>query len=241
MKRQQIYLGWTLVTWSILGFSQNSGPEYYQTGLCQAPGFHCIKVESGQSWENLFPDLVQRDIVQRVNRCYNTLWAGKVLAVPNQMQGRNALDFSPFPSKMKVNERQIIVDQDKLAWVAYDDQGQMVKWGPIASGSTRCSDSANSCLTLTGMFRVYNMENEKCVSDVFPIGKGGAKMPYCMFFHKGFALHGSDDIPGYRASHGCVRMFIEDAKWLNHNFVATSTDKNNHKGTLVIVKPVRQL
>jgi hypothetical protein len=241
MKKQQLYLGWMILSWSSLGFTQSSGPEYYQSGLCQAPGFHCIKIESGQNWENLFPDPVQRDIVQRVNRTYNSLWTGKVLAIPNQMQGRTALDFAPFPLKMKVHERQIIVDQDKLAWVAYDDNGQMVKWGPIASGSTKCSDSANSCLTLTGMFRVYNMENEKCVSDVFPIGKGGAKMPYCMFFHKGFALHGSDDIPGYRASHGCIRMFIDDAKWLNHNFVVTSIDKNNHKGTLVVVKPVRQL
>lgn len=241
MKMSRHGLGYALCAWSMLGFSQSNGPLYYQSGLCQAPGFHCIKIESGQNWENLFPDPIQRDIVQRVNRSYNSLWTGKVLAVPNQMQGRTALDFAPFPLRMKVQERQIIVDQDKLAWVAYDEHGQMVKWGPIASGSNRCSDSAKSCLTLTGMFRVYNMENEKCVSDVFPIGKGGAKMPYCMFFHKGFALHGSDDIPGYRASHGCVRMFIEDAKWLNHNFVVTSLEKNNHKGTLVIVKPVRQL
>lgn len=63
-------------------------------------------------------------------------------------------------------------------------------------------------------------------------------MPYCMFFHKGYALHGSSDIPGYRASHGCVRMFVQDALWLNHEFVQTSTDQNNHKGTLVVVRPV---
>jgi len=89
------------------------------------------------------------------------------------------------------------------------------------------------------MFRVYNKEDHKCVSDIFPIGKGGAKMPWCMFFYKGFALHGSDDIPGYRASHGCVRMFIRDAEWLNKNFVDISTDANQQRGTLVIVRSVR--
>jgi hypothetical protein len=234
-----------LVAASTIGFGVYLGayanPEYYNTGLCNAPGYHCIKTESGQNWDNLFPDPVQKDIVQRINRTYNTLWVGKVIAVPNNMKNLSALDFAPFSRKINVTERQIIVDQDKLAWVAYDEHGDMVKWGPIASGSTKCSDSSNSCLTLTGMFRVFNMENEKCVSDVFPIGKGGAKMPYCMFFHKGFALHGSDDIPGYRASHGCVRMFVEDAKWLNHHFTEISSQKNNQKGTLVIVKPVKQL
>lgn len=217
------------------------GNSYYASELCNAAGFHCIKVESGQTWSSLFPDEKQRDVVQRINRTYNYLWAGKTLAVPDKLSDADALDFAPFSRKIKVDERVIVVDQDKLAWGAYDEQGNLVKWGPIASGSTKCSDSSNSCLTLTGMFRVFNMENEKCVSDVFPIGKGGAKMPYCMFFHKGFALHGSDDIPGYRASHGCVRMFIEDAKWLNHNFVQRMNEQTNQKGTLVIVKPVRHL
>ena len=63
-------------------------------------------------------------------------------------------------------------------------------------------------------------------------------MPYCMFFHKGFALHGSDDIPGYRASHGCVRMFTRDAKWLNEEFVEISSERNNFLGTKVVVRPV---
>lgn len=229
-----------MLAFSSLTLAQD-GPEYYASGLCEKSGFHCIKVESGQTWTSLFPDEKQRDIVQRVNRTYNYLWTGKTLAVPDKLAESDLLDYAPFARKIDVNERQIIVDQDKLAWGAYDEHGDLVKWGPIASGSTKCSDSARSCLTLTGMFRVFNMENEKCVSDIFPIGKGGAKMPYCMFFHKGFALHGSDDIPGYRASHGCVRMFIEDAKWLNHNFVVSSSEKNNQKGTLVIVKPVRHL
>jgi lipoprotein-anchoring transpeptidase ErfK/SrfK len=41
-----------------------------------------------------------------------------------------------------------------------------------------------------------------------------------MFFHRGYALHGSYDVPGYNASHGCVRMFVKDAKWLNQEFTA---------------------
>lgn len=212
---------------------------FYGTGLCGYPQYECIKVNSGQNWENLFPDPVQRDIVQRINRTYNPLWTGKVIAVPKNLALVSVLDVSPFPLRIPVeNQKQIIVDQDKLAWGAYDADGNLLRWGPISSGRDKCTDSNRSCRTLTGIYRMFSKENEKCSSDIFPVGKGGAKMPYCMFFHKGFALHGSQDIPGVRASHGCVRMFTEDAKWLNLNFVELSSERNGFKGTLVIVRPI---
>ena len=79
---------------------------------------------------------------------------------------------------------EIIVDQEKLAWGAYDTNGQLVKWGPISSGSDKCSDNSSpTCRTLTGIFDVFSMEDERCKSNIFPVGKGGAKMPYCMYFH----------------------------------------------------------
>ncbi len=213
------------------------GPIYYGTALCAYPQYECIKVQSGENWAKLFPDEAQRDLVQRVNRTYNAIYPGRVLVVPKHLSTVTINDLAPFPHTISDHEKQIIVDQDKLAWGAYD-QGHLVKWGPIASGRDRCPDSANACLTLTGVYRVFSKEDDHCKSDIFPIGKGGAKMPYCMYFHKGFALHGSDDMPGYRASHGCVRLFIRDAKWLNQEFVETSTDKNDNMGTKVVIRPV---
>lgn len=212
---------------------------FYGADLCTYPQYECIKVGSGQSWETLFPDPERRDIVQRVNRTYNPLWVGKVIAVPKNLALINSADVSPFPLTMATNKQKlIIVDQDKLAYAAYDADGNLVRWGPISSGRDRCPDANRSCRTLTGIYRVFSKENEKCTSDVFPIGKGGAKMPYCMFFHKGFALHGSPDIPGVRASHGCVRMFTQDAQWLNEHFVELSSERNNFMGTTVIVRPI---
>jgi hypothetical protein len=213
--------------------------SYYGTGLCAYPQYQCIKVGRGQTWDNLFPDEEQRDIVQRLNRTYNYLWAGKEIAVPRNLENKTLLDFAPFPLQIKPDgEQQVIVDQDKLAWGAYDINGRLIKWGPISSGRDKCSDSNNSCRTITGIFHFFSKENEKCRSNVFPIGRGGAKMPYCMYFHKGFAMHGSDDIPGYRASHGCIRMFTRDALWLNHEFVMTTNDKTSFLGTKVIVRPI---
>lgn len=220
----------------LMGFSLSlQANPYYGTALCDYPQYVCIKVGKGQSWQSLFPDPVKRDLVQRLNRTYNAIWYGRVIVVPKNLDNLTLLDISPFPRTIpSIHEKQIIVDQDKLAWVAYDANGVQVMWGPIASGRDKCSDSNNSCRTLTGIFRIFSKENEHCISNTYD----RARMPYCMYFHKGFALHGSNDIPGYRASHGCVRMFTQDALWLNHNFVETSTDANNHLGTKVTVRPI---
>lgn len=219
------------------GFAQAA--SYFGTALCSYADYECIKISSGQSWENLFPDEQQRDVVQRLNRSYNPLWAGKEIVVPRNLAKKTLLDFSPFPLNINADgEKQVVVDQDKLAWGAYDRDGKLVNWGPISSGRDKCSDSAKSCRTMTGIFRFFSKENERCRSNVYPIGRGGAKMPFCMYFHKGFALHGSPDIPGYRASHGCVRMFTRDAEWLNHNFVELSSESNHYLGTKIIVRPV---
>ena len=48
-----------------------------------------------------------------------------------------------------------------------------------------------------------------------------------------YALHGSFTVPGHRDSHGCIRLFTEDAKWLNKEFI--DLPKKGQKGTLVII------
>lgn len=223
----------------VIANTNEGKPIYYGPGLCASPQYECVKITHGESWDKLFPDETQRDLVQRVNRSYNSLWPGKEIVVPRDLKNATLINLAPFPEKIaSENEKQVIVDQDKLAWGAYDAKGQLVNWGPIASGRDKCPDSNNACRTLTGIFRVFSKENVHCKSDIFPIGKGGAKMPYCMYFHKGFALHGSDDIPGYRASHGCVRMFTRDAKWLNEEFVDSTNEQTNVLGTKVVVRPV---
>lgn len=216
--------------------------SYYGEGLCIYPAFKCIKVKRRQNWVKLFPDPYQRDLVQRLNRTYNHLWAGKVIAVPKALSSTTLFDLSPFSLKISpTTDKQIIVDQEKLAWAAYNEQGQLLKWGPISSGRDKCSDSDNSCLTITGIFKLFDKRDKDCISNAFPAGRGGAQMPYCMFFHKGYAIHGSADIPGHRASHGCVRIFTEDAKWLNEEFISLSDKENEYSGTLIIIRPLARV
>ncbi|OGV28110.1 MAG: endopeptidase IV [Legionellales bacterium RIFCSPHIGHO2_12_FULL_37_14] len=233
MQMQQIVLSLSLFLPSVSIFAS----PYYGSSLCAYPQYTCIKITGGQSWQKLFPDPEKRDLVQRLNRTYNDLWTGKTIAVPVDLKNATMYSLSPFPTTIGDKEKQIIVDQDKLAWVAYEN-GKLVKWGPISSGRDRCSDSSNSCRTLTGIYHFFSKENAKCRSAIFPIGRGGAEMPWCMYYHKGFALHGANDIPGYRASHGCVRLFTQDAYWLNNQFVSTGDHENNVLGTKVTIRPV---
>jgi hypothetical protein len=113
----------------------------------------------------------------------------------------------------------INIDLGNLSWEAYDYSGNFVRSGRVSGGKEYCPDIHRGCRTPTGTFTIYRKGGSSCKSSRFPVGKGGAPMPYCMFFKGGYALHGSYQVPDFNASHGCVRMIPSDAQWLNHNFV----------------------
>lgn len=120
----------------------------------------------------------------------------------------------------KIQDSNVInVNLGHGTWAAYDSQGDLVNSGRVSGGRSFCSDINKKCKTATGTFTIYEKRGANCKSKIFPVGKGGAPMPYCMFFHQGFALHGSNAVPNFNASHGCVRMKPADAKWLHENFV----------------------
>lgn len=192
--------------------------------LCHEPDYQCMIIKSGETWDGLFPSPEERDMVRRINRMNIPLRQGMTIAVPKNIDRLTIYDVAPFPRYIESDgEKTIYVSQKQLAWGAYDEQGQLVWWGPISSGSGQCGAADGHCLTPAGSFRVIRKQDIDCVSTVFPRHAdgtaGGAIMPYCMHFLRGFALHGSETVPGYRDSHGCVRMFIEDARWLNEAFI----------------------
>ena len=211
--------------------------------LCQLPEYTCIKIKPGETWETLFENEENRDIVRRVNRMNIDLRAGMTIAVPKNLSRLTIYDVAPFPRYIEsAGEKVIFVSQQKLAWAAYDENGQLLWWGPLSSGSGRCKGLDGPCITPSGSFRIIRKQDIDCVSTAFPRHydgiNGGAEMPYCMHFLRGVALHGSDSVPGYRASHGCVRLFIEDARWLNEEFI--QLPGVGVKGTRVIVDSVEE-
>lgn len=209
-------VGTTCITSAYAGF--------YGERFCDDPRFDCVRVRSGETWNTLWPNQREQLVVRKLNRLNISLFPGLVVAVPKDLSNLDVMDISPFRHYIAPPGRKIIiVDQRRLAWGAYDANGELVRWGPTSSGRGYCPDLHSRCRTPTGTYSVYSKEGPGCISSKFPIGRGGAPMPYCMFFHGGYALHGSPTVPGFNASHGCVRLFYDDAKWLNQNFVGIGT------------------
>lgn len=219
-------------------------PPSYAQKLCRDKDLYiCLTVHRKDTWETLFPDPSERDIVMRINRTNLPLWAGMRLAIPKTLiLNHEILAYAPLPASIETyGEKMIVISLQRLAFGAYDEQGHLIYWGPISGGRGWCSDLKRPCRTPIGQFAVYRKEAEECVSTKFPIPEGGAPMPYCMYFYRGFALHGSPEVPGYNASHGCVRMFTTDAWWLNQNFINVPVKNNNYRGTKIIVIPESEL
>ncbi|MFA5959155.1 MAG: L,D-transpeptidase [Tatlockia sp.] len=209
--------------------------------LCTDPDYYCIRVNPHESWENLFPNQDTRDIVRRINRMNIRLQTGMVIAIPKNLDRLTIYDVSPFPRYIeKSGEKTIYVSQEKLAFGAYDEEGELMWWGPISSGQDVCKGVIGGCTTPTGDYRIIRKQDYDCISTAFPRradgDNGGAEMPFCMHFFRGFALHGSEELPGFRASHGCIRLFTEDARWLNEEFV--DLPSGGGKGTRVVIDSV---
>lgn len=122
-----------------------------------------------------------------------------------------------------------VFDPRRLAWGAYNAAGELIRHGRASGGKGYCADVRRSCRTPRGHFRVHAKRGANCRSSKYPLGRGGAPMPHCMFFHRGYAIHGSPNVPDYNASHGCIRVRPPAAKWLHQNFI--------RHGTRVIVRP----
>lgn len=149
-----------------------------------------------------------------------------------------ATDGAPVPQQVKTGgEKLILVDPNAHAWGAYARSGRLVRWGIATAGAASCRDrSGASCRTQIGTFRIYSLGNADCYSKKYPAPDGGAPMPYCMYFHGGQALHGSNEVEFDNASHGCVRIHVSDAKWLRYHFVEAPRFANQFKGTRVVIR-----
>lgn len=213
--------------------------QRYGERYCHDPAYRCVTIKRGDSWAQLFPDPVARDIVKRVNRMNVFLQPDMIIAVPVNLKNLKANDLSPFAHRISERgEKRIVVDLTLFAFAAYNEEGQLLKWGPISPGAAQCLNMSDGCRTPTGAYHVLRKMGADCESNSFPRRlngvNGGGEMPWCVFFYKGYALHGSTDLPGYAASYGCVRLFDEDAEWLNRQFV--DLPSGGRPGTSVVVR-----
>lgn len=135
-----------------------------------------------------------------------------------------------MPSKIAARGEKVIVINPRVhAWGAYNASGELIRAGVATSGANYCPDVKRACRTTPGTFRIFSLGSRSCKSSKYPLPRGGAPMPYCMFFNKSQGIHGSNQVRDANLSHGCVRVRTSDAEWLRFEFARI--------GTKVIVKP----
>jgi L,D-transpeptidase ErfK/SrfK len=198
----------------------------YVQESCHFPGMHCVSILPHEIWVDVFPLFPVRKMMMRLNRMNSALFYRNWLLVPNDWHQLHDWDFSPMPLYRNTSHQaEVVVDLKKHAFGAYDARGRLLRWGPIASGRKVCLVRKHrSCATRRGAFTVFKKKGVECYSRTYPLKtKGGAPMPYCMFFDGGRAMHASRLMGYVNQSRGCVGMFLEDAKWLSNRFVYLKT------------------
>ncbi|MFA5133490.1 MAG: L,D-transpeptidase [Patescibacteria group bacterium] len=217
--------------------------------------------------KTLWPDPREMEIIEKINRVHKWYSPGTIILVPDDMNGKIYMDYSPFPNTLRAlqdtineerltknkkttentwnfikgihHEKVVIWNPELLAWAAYDEKGKLVNWGPGLGGADSCEGKVGSCRTPSGIFEALQQKGVGHRSDLYPTGCKGAEcswMPYAVKVREdGLSMHGSKWFIGRHASHGCVRLFTADAKWLNKKFFDYKT--KDKKGTTIIFLP----
>ncbi len=96
----------------------------------------------------------------------------------------------------------VVVHQPFQVFGAYES-GRLVRWGPISSGRKETATPAGSYNLTWRSRKRTSTDNEAWVLEWY----------FNFINSRGVSFH-QFDLPGYAASHACVRMLQRDAQWL---------------------------
>jgi len=158
----------------------------------------------------------------------NTLQRADSLVIPNKLDD-DFLAYSAFPYTIKK-----LNDVPKIAIFSYPIQayglyeyGELVKWGPSSLGSKIHK-------TPTGLF-FTNWKGEEVQSTVDD--EWILRWNFNIENEEGVGWH-QYELPGYPASHSCLRLLENDAKWMYDwadEWILKDENTVQAKGTPVIV------
>jgi len=126
------------------------------------------------------------------------------LVVPEEWSD-DPLTYSPFPASWPAAEsyaKAIVVHQPMQAFGAYES-GRLVRWGPVSTGRKETPTPEGS-FNLTWRARSRrSTDNQDWLLEWY----------FNFVNERGVSFH-LFDLPGYPASHACVRLLLRDAQWL---------------------------
>lgn len=156
-------------------------------------------------------------------------WRADTLIIPEAFE-EDFLKYTPFPLQVD-----LLKDVEKLVVFSYSyhafgvfEQGKLVKWGPSSLGKKDTPTKKGLHFT--------NWKKKLAISTV----DSDWKLPYNFNIHNtlGIGWH-QYDLPGFHASHSCLRLLEADAKWLYEwadMWVLTNQGREvEAKGTPVLV------
>lgn len=147
----------------------------------------------------------QLALLEKINRAdVDRLPRQEQLVVPG-VWFDDEMQYSPFPLAYPGaagHPKFLVVDQPAQAFAAYE-RGRLVRWGPVSSGR-------EAHPTPDGLFHL-NWRSPGRYSTVNP--RWFMRWYYNFHNTRGLALH-EYDLPGYPASHACVRLLERDASWI---------------------------
>jgi hypothetical protein len=177
-------------------------PDTLGFKLVAMDGFSSLKqLEEKLGAENMF-------LIFKLNRLdRDHIRDNDTLVVPNIFDER----LAPFPAWLEAARdihKIIIVSRRAQVFAAYDS-GMLVRWGPTSTGKKKTR-------TPEGLYAA-NWKKDTAISTVDP----SWILPWCVNIHntEGISFH-QFDLPGYPASHSCIRLLVEDATWI-FDFVDT--------------------
>lgn len=147
----------------------------------------------------------ERYVIWALNRLdADNRWRADTLVIPKVIDS-TLMAYCPFPRRLDILsdvEKMVVFSYPIQAYAVYTS-GDLVKWGPTSMGK-------KSAKTKTGLM-FTNWKKELAISTV----DKSWKLPYNFNIHNtlGIGWH-QYDLPGYPASHSCLRLLMDDAKWL---------------------------
>ena len=194
--------------------------------------YHLDSIESAaevDSFKTKFSELEQEFIFALNRMDAYRLNAGDKLVVPDTLT-TNLLDYSPFPAEFEMLDsipKTLLISRRVQAFALYEN-GNLIKWGPVSSGK-------ESTPTPAGLFYA----NYKARSKISTVNEDWI-MPYYFNFmnFEGVGVH-QYSMPGYPASHACVRLRQDDAvfiyNWADQWKLDSSRQVIKRNGTPVMV------
>ncbi len=127
----------------------------------------------------------------------------RVLIVPDRWD-LDELAYSPLPQRYEAGDtaKCLVVYLPGQVFGAYEN-GRLARWGPVSSGRRQRP-------TPPGLFHL-NWKSEGRHSTVDP--QWYMRWYFNIGNREGMALH-AYSMPGYPASHACIRLLERDAMWL---------------------------